>query len=148
LKVERSWLTILNHPTQPSQPDTSFPTARIAANLRARWPWVLQPRNRIRYNDQNWPRRAGWKEIVVLADKGVTLVASSVPSTDLSLELTTFPADPSVVTPQNVNAEIEFVFEDRPTTRLMLYSAAALALAALAIIGRRPLAAFVRARRG
>ncbi len=49
------------------------------------------------YQDNNYPTRTGWKEVLAQSGVGATLAASSVPTTDVSQELTSYPADPSAV---------------------------------------------------
>ena len=58
----------------------------------------------IRYEDCNYPGRAGWKEIVVEHDTSVILRSATHGSLDLSGELSSYPADPSVVPPQDLVA--------------------------------------------
>lgn len=48
----------------------------------------------IRYQDNNYATRTGWKEILAQGGVGMRLTASSVPTTDVSRELTRYPADP------------------------------------------------------
>ena len=45
------------------------------------------------YRDENYADRIGWKEIVVRAADGVTLLESSAPAEDVSDELRTYPDD-------------------------------------------------------
>lgn len=47
----------------------------------------------LRYRDDNYPGRAGWKEIVAVNGSGAALVNASVPADDRSLELTNYPTD-------------------------------------------------------
>ena len=51
----------------------------------------------IHYQDNNYATRTGWKEILALAGAGMRLTASSVPTTDVSRELTSYPIDPGAV---------------------------------------------------
>jgi nickel/cobalt exporter len=59
----------------------------------------------VRYRDDNYPGRAGWKEIVVNGS-GVALVSSSVPASDRSLELTSYPTDMLHSPPQTLEASL------------------------------------------
>lgn len=59
------------------------------------------------YRDDNFPERAGWKEIV-LDGNGVEVLHSSAPSTDRSLELTNYSSDPLNSPPQLVSASLDF----------------------------------------
>ncbi len=63
--------------------------------------------HRVSYYDNNFPGRAGWKEIVVLGD-GVAILNSSAPSTDRSLELTNYSSDALNSPPQLLSAELGF----------------------------------------
>jgi len=63
--------------------------------------------HRVSYVDNNFPGRAGWKEIVVLGD-GVAILDSSAPATDRSQELTNYSSDALNSPPQLLSAEIGF----------------------------------------
>jgi nickel/cobalt transporter (NicO) family protein len=63
--------------------------------------------HRLSYFDNNFPGRAGWKEIVVLGD-GVTILDSSASSTDRSRELTTYSSDVLNSPPQQLSAQVGF----------------------------------------
>jgi len=60
----------------------------------------------IHYVDGNFPDRAGWKEVIAVGGTGATLVNSSVPSHDRSLELTNYPADLLHSPPQTLEADL------------------------------------------
>jgi nickel/cobalt exporter len=60
----------------------------------------------LRYRDDNYPGRAGWKEVVAVNGSGAALVSSSVPATDRSLELTNYPTDMLHSPPQTVEASL------------------------------------------
>jgi nickel/cobalt exporter len=60
----------------------------------------------LRYRDDNYPDRAGWKEIVAVNGSGATFVSSSVPTTDRSLELTNYPTDMLHSPPQTLEASL------------------------------------------
>lgn len=47
----------------------------------------------ITYSDSNFDDRQGWREIVLVAADGVNLASSSVPTEDVSQQLTEFPSD-------------------------------------------------------
>jgi ABC-type nickel/cobalt efflux system permease component RcnA len=66
------------------------------------------------YRDENFPGRAGWKEIVAVGEPGVTLVSSSVPGRDRSRELTDYPTDFLDSPPQDLEARIVFTPELMP----------------------------------
>jgi ABC-type nickel/cobalt efflux system permease component RcnA len=60
------------------------------------------------YRDNNFEGRAGWKEIVVTADRGVALTASSVPASDRSAQLSNYPTDLLNSPPQDLQAAFRF----------------------------------------
>jgi len=63
--------------------------------------------HRISYSDNNFPGRAGWKEVVVLGD-GVAILDSSAPGTDRSQELTNYSSDELNSPPQQLAATADF----------------------------------------
>jgi ABC-type nickel/cobalt efflux system permease component RcnA/high-affinity nickel permease len=63
----------------------------------------------VKYRDDNFEGRAGWKEIVVTAEPGFQLAASSVPSTDRSAQLSNYPTDLLSSPPQDLQAAFSFV---------------------------------------
>jgi len=60
----------------------------------------------IRYRDDNYQGRAGWKEIVAVNGSGAALVNASVPASDRSLELTNYPTDMLHSPPQTLEASL------------------------------------------
>jgi ABC-type nickel/cobalt efflux system permease component RcnA len=62
---------------------------------------------KLSYFDNNFPGRAGWKEIVVLGD-GVAILNSSAPATDRSQELTNYSSDALHSPPQQLSALVGF----------------------------------------
>ncbi|HSC69800.1 MAG TPA: hypothetical protein VLH58_00505, partial [Candidatus Methylomirabilis sp.] len=62
----------------------------------------------LRYRDENFPNRAGWKEVIAAGAPGETLVSSSVPDTDRSLQLANYPTDLLNSPPQTVEARVIF----------------------------------------
>ena len=62
----------------------------------------------LRYRDNNYPGRAGWKEIVAVNGSGASLVNASVPTNDRSLELTNYPTDMLHSPPQKLEASLYF----------------------------------------
>ena len=85
-----------------------LPTLKLGVVYRAALP--AEPRGplELRYADENFPERAGWKEIVVRAGPGVTLASSTAPVTDRSRELTDYPVDLVNSPPQDVEARATF----------------------------------------
>ncbi len=63
--------------------------------------------HKLSYFDNNFPGRAGWKEIVVLGD-GVAILDSSAPATDRSQELTNYSSDALNSPPQQLSALVGF----------------------------------------
>ena len=59
------------------------------------------------YVDNNFPGRAGWKEIVVLGD-GAQILNSSAPASDRSLELTNYSSDALNSPPQQLSASVSY----------------------------------------
>jgi len=62
----------------------------------------------LRYRDENFAERAGWKEIIARPGPGVTLVTSTAPATDRSRELSDYPTDLLNSPPQDVEARVSF----------------------------------------
>jgi ABC-type nickel/cobalt efflux system permease component RcnA len=65
------------------------------------------------YRDDNFADRLGWKEIVVRATSGVTLLNSSAPAEDISRELREYPQD-LLQSPLDVTTA-DFSFQPGPT---------------------------------
>ena len=63
------------------------------------------------YEDLNFPDRAGWKEIVIVAGSGAALLRASQSSQDISHALTQYPPDPTLAPPQNLRAELAWSIE-------------------------------------
>ena len=63
--------------------------------------------HKLSYIDNNFPGRAGWKEIVIRGD-GVAILNSSAPVTDRSLELTNYSSDALNSPPQQLAALVGF----------------------------------------
>jgi nickel/cobalt exporter len=60
----------------------------------------------VRFRDDNYPERAGWKEIVAVNRSGASLINASVPANDRSLELTNYPTDMLDSPPQTLEASL------------------------------------------
>lgn len=58
----------------------------------------------VRYRDNNFPGHAGWKEIVVTAEPGLNLVASSTLTADRSAQLSNYPTNLVSSPPQDLEA--------------------------------------------
>ena len=62
----------------------------------------------LRYADENYAGRAGWKEVIVTAGRGVTLLTSTAPRTDRSRQLSDYPTDLLDSPPQDLEARVTF----------------------------------------
>lgn len=83
-----------------------LPTMKMAFVYRASFENV---RGQLSYRDTNFPDRAGWKEIIASAQKGVRILKSSVPAKDRSVQLTNYPTDTLASPPQDLEARIRFM---------------------------------------
>jgi hypothetical protein len=91
----------------PSSAGSPAVTLRMLLDLRAEFPAPLSRANIVRYADDNYPGRTGWKEIVVEGNSEVRVLRSSASRKDLSNELTRYPPDVPAP-PQDVTAEFAF----------------------------------------
>lgn len=113
-------------PLSPVAHTLSFPpgqgdleTLRLEIALSGALP-AAEGERAIAYEDGNFAGRIGWQEIVATAEDG-TLVASSVPATDLSNQLRDYPADLLQTPPAVSRAEVSYApgaatTTDRPAT--------------------------------
>ncbi len=85
-----------------------LPTLKISVNYKVRLPGGVGAAYTLGYRDNNFPGRAGWKEIIAVAGHGVKLLNSSVPETDRSARLSDYPMDLLNSPPQQVEARVEF----------------------------------------
>jgi ABC-type nickel/cobalt efflux system permease component RcnA len=85
-----------------------LPTLRVAIGYRAGLPASPTTPLELRYRDDNYPDRAGWKEVVATAGPGVRLEESSVPERDRSSELADYPTDLLSSPPQVLSARVIF----------------------------------------
>ena len=67
--------------------------------------------------DRNYPERAGWKEVVVVAGPGASIERASQDDKDRSQALSAYPADPTVAPPQDLKASVEWSAADPVVTR-------------------------------
>ena len=74
----------------------------IQAEVRGGKPGTL------RYKDDNYSGRAGWKEIVIKPLDGASISESSSGSYDLSRQLTVYPLDPGIVPPEKTEAFVRW----------------------------------------
>src|SRR5262245_58792240 len=86
-----------------------LPTMKIALLFRAS---LAESRHggveELRYRDENFSARAGWKEVIAVGRSGVVLVESSVPDRDRSRELGNYPTDLLDSPPQVREARVRF----------------------------------------
>lgn len=86
-----------------------LPTMKVGVLYRATLDDLALGRpNRLDYRDDNFPGRAGWKEIVATGDRGVGVAASTVPHRDRSRELADYPTDLLQSPPQDLEARLDF----------------------------------------
>jgi ABC-type nickel/cobalt efflux system permease component RcnA len=62
----------------------------------------------LRYRDDNFAGRAGWKEVIAVGQTGSAIVESSVPARDRSRELSDYPTDLLDAPPQVREARLRF----------------------------------------
>jgi nickel/cobalt transporter (NicO) family protein len=84
----------------------NLPVLRITSRAR-----ISEGGSALAYEDFNYPDRAGWKEIVIVAGAGATLLHASQSSKDSSHALTQYPPDPTLAPPQDLRAELEWSLE-------------------------------------
>ncbi len=80
-----------------------MPILRVTAELR-----VNAAPGSLRYEDNNFPDRAGWKEIVAVAGPGAAIDEAAPNIADRSQALTSYPQDPLLSPPQDVHASVEW----------------------------------------
>jgi len=83
-----------------------LPILRITTRAR-----FVSDGGKLRYEDHNFPDRAGWKEIVIENGPGVILSRASQSNVDLSQALTHYPPDPTLAPPQDLRAEAEWTLK-------------------------------------
>jgi len=69
----------------------------------------------LRYRDENFAARAGWKEVIAVGRSGNIVVESSVPDRDRSRELSDYPTDLLDSSPQVREARLRFSRQPVPT---------------------------------
>jgi nickel/cobalt transporter (NicO) family protein len=84
-----------------------LPTMKMGFVYRARLPRRIDSMPlEFHYRDDNFPGRAGWKEVIAIGGAGAALVDSSAPSKDRSFELTNYPTDLLHSPPQTLDADM------------------------------------------
>jgi ABC-type nickel/cobalt efflux system permease component RcnA len=86
-----------------------LPTMKMAILFRARLAGSRRGTvEELRYRDENFAARAGWKEVIAVGLSGSTVVESSVPDRDRSRELSDYPTDLLDSPPQVREARLRF----------------------------------------
>jgi ABC-type nickel/cobalt efflux system permease component RcnA len=85
-----------------------LPTLKLGILYRAALERAPAGAHQLRYRDENFPDRAGWKEVIAVAGEPITLVESSVPDRDRSRELADYPTDLLNSPPQVLEARVVF----------------------------------------
>ena len=101
-------LTAVRHETIFPPGAGNLPTLKLGVVYRAPLPTEADGTLELRYRDENFAERAGWKEIIARPGPGVTLVTSTAPATDRSRELSDYPSDLLNSPPQDVEARVTF----------------------------------------
>jgi nickel/cobalt exporter len=84
----------------------NLPVARITTRAQ-----LNRAGGSLAYQDTNFPDRAGWKEIVIVARDGALLQQASQTSQDVSKGLSQYPPDPTIAPPQDLRAELVWSVE-------------------------------------
>ena len=66
------------------------------------------------YRDNNFGGRAGWKEVIAVAERGAKILNSSVPEGDRSFQLNNYPTDLLNSPPQELEAKVAFTTAPGP----------------------------------
>lgn len=86
-----------------------LPTLKIGILYKAKLVGDSKNRERrLSYRDDNFPGRAGWKEIIAVAASGSRILNSSVPEVDRSSALSDYPTDLLNTPPQQTEALVAF----------------------------------------
>ena len=85
-----------------------LPTLKLAMLVRAELDAARGGLEDLRFRDDNFAARVGWKEVIAVGLAGTTLVESSVPGRDRSRELTDYPTDLLYAPPQVREARLRF----------------------------------------
>jgi high-affinity nickel-transport protein len=86
-----------------------LPTMKIGFVFRSTFPPASGPVvHKLTYTDNNYSGHAGWKEVVVVAEAGATVLSSSAPATDRSQQLTNYSTDLLNSPPHQTTASVEF----------------------------------------
>jgi nickel/cobalt exporter len=83
-----------------------LPTMKVGFVFRGKLEGIVGA-HKLSYADNNFPGRAGWKEIVVLGDQA-EISTSSAPTVDRSQELTNYSSDALNSPPQQLSASVNY----------------------------------------
>lgn len=87
----------------------NLPVFRVTTRLH-----VDAKAGKVQFEDENYPARTGWREVVVEAGVGAEITAASKSSVDLSHGLTAYPQDPLLAPPQDKAVWLEWRTLVRP----------------------------------
>ena len=93
-----------------------LPTMKIGALFKGKFNGPAAGPLELVYRDENFPGRAGWKEVIAAAENGTALTESSVPEKDQSAQLSDYPSDLLNTPPQVLDARLTFAASSIPTT--------------------------------
>jgi ABC-type nickel/cobalt efflux system permease component RcnA len=93
-----------------------LPTMKIGALFKGKFNGPAAGPLELVYRDENFPGRAGWKEVIAAAENGTALIESSVPEKDQSAQLSDYPSDLLNTPPQMLDARLTFAASSIPTT--------------------------------
>jgi ABC-type nickel/cobalt efflux system permease component RcnA len=85
-----------------------LPTMKLAILYRASLGNSPGGHEDLRYRDDNFGARAGWKEVIAVAQPGAEIIERSVPAQDRSRELSDYPTDLLDSPPQVSQARLRF----------------------------------------
>ncbi|MBV9574072.1 MAG: hypothetical protein JOY93_08460 [Acidobacteriales bacterium] len=128
-------LATISRQVQFAEGAGGLPTMKLAYVFRAEL-GAGAGTHKISYHDNNFPGRAGWKEIAVVG-AGSTILDSTAPSVDRSNELSTYSSDALNSPPQQLSASVDFTTGPPPTAERAPIRAAISRAASSQIEGRR-----------
>jgi len=91
----------------------NLPVFRIATHLH-----VPASGGRFEYADNNYPTRAGWREVVIAPGEGSDVAKASNGAADASQALTSYPQDPTKAPPQDTHGWFEWQPVPSPVSQL------------------------------
>jgi high-affinity nickel-transport protein len=97
-------LTVTSRQLMFAEGAGGLPTMKLAFVFRGR---IGAGEHSVSYTDNNFPGRAGWKEVLVVAN-GATILQSTAPAIDRSQELTNYSTDLLNSPPQQLSAVVQF----------------------------------------